>query len=38
MLRLLHIDVVAKVAKSHYKIARTTAVVTRLGGRKPNAK
>ncbi len=38
LLRLLHVDVAAKVAKNHDRIERTTADVTRIGGRKLNAK
>lgn len=38
LLRLLHIDVAAKAAKNHDRLARTTTDVTRLGGRKLNAK
>ena len=38
LLRLLRVDVTAKVAKNHDKIARTTGDKTRIGGRKLNAK
>ena len=38
LLRLLRIDVAAKVAKNHDRIARTTGDVTRIGGRRLNAK
>ena len=38
LLRLLRVDVGAKVAKNHERVARTTTDVARVGGAKVNAK